>query len=454
MKNYLKIVSYCLLAVFFAVTLTGCGTKAPTDPDALKVKVWSFEDEDAWKPVTKSFASKNKGYTLVYEKQTLDTSYENKILNSILSGQGPDIWAMPNDWVYRHKEKLAPMPDTLAKTYNLDKQFVPAIKQSVYFDNKIYAMSPSAEPLMVYYNSKIFNSTANDINANSKDKEFNKKANNLLNTFPKTWSDFTELTKILTKKNGATVSLSGVAMGTNNISDSADISYLLMMQNETDIISSNYKLATFNLPKDTSTGASDLPGQRAIEFYSSFADPSSANYSWNDSLGNDIAAFGAGRTAMIFGYSGLQNTILQKYPDLKFKKAYAPQISTDSTKITDFARFNAFGVNKLSKNIVPAWNAIDLLINNNDTDFNSYGKLFSSKKASSYDISVTNRESSNPEKLSLATANALVKGKYPLEFDSFIREAIDSVNRGVQTPRNALDLAANNATEILRKDSW
>lgn len=454
-KRILKVTSYVLIAGIFSIALSGCGVKkAATDPNANKIVVWSFESEDSWKPIGKAFATKYKGFTIVYQKQVFDASYENRVLNSILSTGKPDVWSMPNDWVYRHKDKLTPIPDATAKTINLDKSYVPAIKDSVFFDSKIYALSPSAEPLMVYYNPKLFSQTLNDLTATVKDKNVLSKDTALLQGVPTTWTNFVETSKLLTKKSGDTITQSGVAMGTSGITNSTDILYLLMLQNETDIVSSDHKLATFNLPKATSTGANDIPGKRALEFYTSFTKPSSPNYSWSDSLGNDVDAFGQKKAAMIFGYSSLQNTLLQKYPSLQYKKAYVPQVQVDSSKIKDFATFNAFGVSKLSKNTANSWNLIFTLMGDPSADYNSANKLFTSSKASSYDISIANRTAGNPEKLALATASSLVKGRYPEEFDANIKNAINSVNAGTQNVQTALDFISNQITEMLRVNTW
>lgn len=451
-KNISKIIGYICIAALFSVALSGCGKTAT--PTTNKIVVWSFEDSDVWKPVIQQFQAKNKSYTVVYEKQTFDSNYENRVLNSVLSGGTPDVWAMPNDWVYRHKDQLAPMPENTAKTVDLGSQFVPSIKESVYFNNKIYALSPSAEPLMVYYNPKIFSAALDDINNTSKDKDFKKRANTLLQEPPKTWSDFNEAVKLLTKKDGTTITQSGVALGTSKISNATDILYLMMLQNETDILSSDYSLSTFNLPKDTSTGVGDIPGKRALEFYTSYSNPASQNYSWNDSLGNDVDAFGAGRAAMIFGYSSLQNTLLQKYPNLTYRKNYVPQVYIDSSKIKDFARFNAFGVNKLSKNTAAGWALVNSLVNDSGDSFTSGARLYTSKKASNYDISINGRTGNNPEKLELATADSLVKGRFPEEFDAYMRDAIDGVNSGAQNSRAALDLATTKTTDLLRLKGW
>ena len=448
MKKILKIMSYLLVALVFATTLSGCTKKTASGGN---IVIWSFEEEDAWKPVIKNFQKNNKNYTVVYKKQKLDSDYENRVLNSIASGAEPDVWAMPNDWVFRHKEKLAPMPEGIAKSVNLDKQYVQSIKESVYINDKTYALSPSVEPLMVYYNPSVFSAASKAYNeANKGDKEAIKRANDLLTAPPKTWTDFVEASNIISQ-NG----VAGVALGTKEIPYSQDILYLLMLQNETSILSGDSKLATFNLPKTTSTGANDNPGTRALEFYTSFADPNSENFCWDGSLGDAIDAFANGQVGMIFGYSSLQNTLLQKYPSLKYKKAFAPQLSEDAEKITDYAKFTAYGVSKFSKNPNISWNLVMTLVDDTSANsFNSANRLYTSKKAASYDISIKSRTGNNPEKLALATAHYLIKGRYPVEFDSLTNDAVLSVNSGAQSPQSALDLASDKITQMLRKEDW
>lgn len=458
-RKIIRIGKYTTFAVAFSVALSGCSIlpqkKATVDPNASKLVVWSFEDEDVWKPVKKSFESANKGYTLVYQKQTFDANYENRVLNSMLATRKPDVWAMPNDWVYRHKEKLYPMPDTLAKTVKMDDQFVPAVKQSVYFNNKTYALTPSVEPLMVYYNPAILTSTLADLRIELKDdKEEKTRVENLLKDVPSTWTEFTEAAKLLTKTDGNTITTSGLALGTSKISLAPDITYLLMLQNETDILSKEYTLSMFNLPKATTVGADDNPGKRAMEFYTSFADPGSENYTWNDELGNDVDAFASGKVAMILGYSDLQNYFAQKYPEFKYKKAFAPQVSQDESKIVDFAKFQAFGVSTLSMNPGLGWNIVYTLSTSQSSTFSSATRQYTSAKSKDYNISITQRKGNNPEKLSLATAKSLVKGRYPIDFDAAIREAINNVNTGTQDANTALDLAASKTTESLRKTDW
>jgi ABC-type glycerol-3-phosphate transport system substrate-binding protein len=365
---------------------------------------------------------------------------------------------MPNDWVYRHKEKLAPVSK---QSINMDL-YAQSVAKSVVFNDKIYALSSYIEPLIIYYNPKLFDQTLSDYNREnqgSENAEARKEASRLLKDVPLTWSDFAKTVNLLTKfDDESKIEIAGTAIGTNEISAASDLIYLLMLQNETKIISDDFKQADFNLPSETPKGSSETPGLRAFEFYSSFADPNSENYSWNSDLGSEVDAFANGKVGMIFGYSSLQNYFVQKYPNFKFKRAAVPQLTTDSSKIIDYAKFNAFSVTastaKYKDKTKACWNLINMISNGSSTDnFNEALKVYTAKKGSA-ESSFENRNTNSPERVESLTAKSLVKGRYPVEFDKIIKNSIASINQGNQDPQSALDTAARDINEILRKEGW
>jgi hypothetical protein len=450
-KKFFKAIGYFLIATVFCISLSGC-TKTTTSS---KLVIWSFESADTWKPIIANLKKDNGGIDIQYAQQTLDSNYENRVLNSILSGSGPDIWSMPNDWVYRHKDKLAPMPDTIYKTSNFSDTYIDAMKQSVFFDQKVYALSPVAEPLMIYYNPKIMSQVSDEIYSMKLDRDAKTKITNELSEMPSLWSDWADMTKYITQKDASgNITRSAAAIGTGGALNSQDILYLLMLQNQTKIISDNLKLATFNLPSSTPPQTTDYPGVRALDFFTSFADPNNANYTWNDSLGNPLDAFTSGRVSMIFGYSNLQNYFAQNYPEFKYKKAFVPQLDQDATKIVDLAKFNVFGVSRASSNPTVAWQVVNGLSTTYESDFVTATNLHTSVKSKNVEIGILQRSSSNPEKVSLATAKAVIKGKYPTDFDSLMNKAVASVNQKLQTSKISLDTAAEQITNLLNKTTW
>jgi len=58
-------------------------------------------------------------------------------------------------------------------------------------------------------------------------------------------------------------------------------SSLLMLQNQTKMISEDLGQASFNLPTKDSSGKDIYPGTKALDFYTSYSNPSSPNYTWN-----------------------------------------------------------------------------------------------------------------------------------------------------------------------------
>lgn len=445
----------CLVAsiLVLAVLTSGCGTTTSSTAKPKVITIWGFDDPDVWKPVIKEALKADKGFNINYVQKTLDSNYEVNSLNSIMSGNGPDVWALPSDSVYRHKDQLASMPATLSKALNLDNAFVPAIKSNGVFDNKIYSLSPVVDTLMVYYNPTIFSQAQEEYNAN-KDltSEQKKVINNALsgNGFP-TWTTLVQASNLITKKSGATINRSGIAIGTsNNVSRADDLIYALMLQNGTKMTSDNIDTATFNLPTD----ANPAPGKASLDFLRSFSDPNSANYSWNSSLQNDIAAFASGQTAMIINYGSLSRYFAQKFPDLKYKRTSLPQLTSDATAITDYASYTTFAVPNKSLYPTESWQVINALIGNASSDYTTAVGVSSSAKKNNFTANISDRNTNNPGAIQAQTAKVWNKGRYPLDIDKLFSSMIQSVADGQGASQSALDLASTKSTDLFRKSSW
>ncbi len=451
--GFLKQICFVLAILSIAVLTSGCSLRSTTTTAPKKIVIWGFDDPDVWKPVIKEASKKVKGYDIQYVQRTYDANYENDSLNSILAGQGPDIWAIPSDSVYRHKDQLAPMPDTIAKTYNLDDNYVPAIKQTGYLDGKIYAISPSIDTLAIFYNSNMLSQIQTEYNTNRSLSAEQKKAANAALTassFP-TWTKLVETVNTITQRSGNTITRSGIALGTsNNVSRADDILYALMLQNETKMTSDAIDTATFNLPTDQNSA----PGKSSLDFYRSFSDPNSPNYSWNSSMPNDVEAFANGQTAMMINFGSTTGYLAQKYPNFKYKKTSLPQLTLEPAKFVDYASFVAFTVPKISPNSSQSWGIIDTLMGAAADGYLSATGSASSRTKKNFVANLADRNTSNPGNVQAQTAKTWTKGRYPNEIDSIIMEAIGSVSGGAGDSQAALDLASTKATEYLRRTSW
>ena len=443
-----------VLSILMLATLTsGCSLRSAAPTVSKTITIWGFDDPDVWKPVIKDASKALSGYDVKYVQKSLDANYENDSLNSIMSGSGPDVWAMPSDWVYRHRDKLASMPDAQVKTTNIDTVFAPIVKSTGLIDNKLYALSPTVDTLMVYYNPKLFDQALEEYNSNrSLTSDQRKVISKYLsgNALP-TWTDLTEASKYLTKKNGATIDRSGIALGTsNNVSSAPDILSALMLQNETKMTSDNIDTATFNLP----TQKNSAPGKASLDFYRSFSDPSSPNYSWNSSMPNDVEAFATGKAAMMIGYESLVNTFSQKYPQFSYKKLALPQLTNNSADIKDYASYTTFTVPALSHFPTQAWQLIGTLCGDSASGYATSLRISPSTKKNNFEKNIADRDTSNPGLIQVQTAVSWNKGRYPVNINQIFSETIQAVANGQGNSQSALDLASTKVTELLRKKTW
>jgi maltose-binding protein MalE len=453
-KRYLRTTGIFLLAVFFALTLTGCGKKEEVGPKELVI--WGFVDEDVFTPIIKDFNKKNK-IDITYVKKDLKSSYENDALNSIMSGQGPDVWAIPNDWVYRHKEKLAPLPDSVAKANKLDvaETFADFVQEDNVFNDKVYGLTPGVDMLQIYYNPNLFQEAQQRASTALKTQtDLRKEITGILGQFPITWEEFNKILPWLTVKNGNFITTSAVAMGTsNNVSYPEDILSLLMLQNQTTMISEDLGQASFNLPVKNSSGQEIYPGANSLDFYTSYANPASTNYTWNSSMPNDVQAFIEGKVAMIFNYSNLAGYLNQAYPNFKYTRALVPQIG-DFNPITDYASYTSYVVPGISPHSQEAWNFIIQMSTKNAGTYNSSTLTLAPKKNSDEKVLAQRRSRKGPTKSEINTATTWNKGRYPVELGNLFKDAITRVNTGAQTSQASLDTAATKTTELLRKETW
>lgn len=457
-KKILKIIGTVLLALVLTITLTGCRDQQAAKPSSLII--WGFVDEDVFKPIIKDFKSSNssaKNMDIKYVKKDLNSNYENDALNSILSGQGPDVWAIPNDWVYRHKEKLAAMPANMLtdKKIIAKDYFADVVIADNIFNNQIYGLTPTIDILQAYYNPLLFENAQSYINKTFGENNQSEQSSlvQILSKFPITWEEFNKIIPYLTVKNGALISVAGAAIGTtNNVSKSADLLSLLMLQNSTKMLSDDLSQATFNLPIKNSAGVDVYAGKNSLDFYSGFANPGAANYAWNSGMPSDIEAFVQGKVAIIFGYSDLAIYFKQVYPNFQFQQALMPQIG-EVNNIIDYARYATYVVPEASPNITTAWQFIDFLSTDEASTYLSATKEVPSRKIPT-EADLKNRGAGTPSQDQIKTAQSWNKGRYPVEVDNIFKQAIDRINNRSQNSQASFDTAAAKVTELLRKTTW
>ncbi|MFZ5982617.1 MAG: extracellular solute-binding protein [Patescibacteria group bacterium] len=318
MKNKKKI-AVLFLALLVMVSLSGCGCKKQTGVGyEIELEVWGlFDDRDAYAEVFENYTKEHPWVKKIeYKKLTPDT-YQKDLVDALAAGQGPDIFLIHNSWLPNFKEKIVASPQDIVNEKTVRDQLVDTVTRDFVDNGQVYALPLSVNSLALFYNKDIFNRAG-------------------IATPPKTWEEFKEDVKMLTKVDQfGNITQSGAAMGTAlNINRSTDILGLLIFQNQGEIVNQTSKRVELSGPKS----------RPAMEFYTQFSRSNSPEYSWNSRMHYSMDAFAEGNLAMMFNYSWQIPVLSSKAPKLNFAVAEVPQVNGNQ-KVT-YANYWGLAVSK------------------------------------------------------------------------------------------------------------
>lgn len=279
----------------------------------VRLQVWGvFDDRTVFSTALTDFERANPGVTVEYTVVPF-ADFEQRLLNALAAGTGPDVFMIHHTWLPKHIDKIRPLPDEfpgLSEPLMTVRQFRDTFAEVAYADlvndNKIYGMPLYVDTLALYYNRDMLGSAG-------------------IAQPPRTWTEFMDAVKALTQYDASrNITRSGAAMGTaRNVNRSTDILMMLMLQSGVRMTEDDNSQASFSRSVD-----GQPVGERSLQFYTDFANPQNTVYSWNDTQDYNIDAFAAGRTAMIFNYSHQIPVIRSNAPRLNFGVAPMPQAST------------------------------------------------------------------------------------------------------------------------------
>jgi ABC-type glycerol-3-phosphate transport system substrate-binding protein len=187
------------------------------------------------------------------------------------------------------------------------------------------------------------------------------------------------------------------------------------------------------------------PGQQAVSFYTSFSNPSSANYSWNQDSDYSIDAFANGRAAFLYGYSYTRAQINSKAPNLNYDVAPVPQNNLNDPTV-NYSNYFAEVVSKQSKNQAVAWDFLKFA-----TSKDALAGYYKTDKEPSSRRDLIEIQSSDPDIGVFAHANLTGKTFYKVDetkFDALIGDMIDNVVLRGQSIDQALSRAQSQASTL------
>lgn len=266
------------------------------------LEVWTLPGyERAVERAANVYQDKNPAYRVkivVVPEQV----FEYRSLFALASGEGPDVWLLPNEWIAQHRNKLVAAPEGVLSSaiYSYERQrpkgeetparpasgrsneqvlkqdYAPIVANDLIANGSAWGVPITMDTLALYYDKSKISQP------------------------PTTWDELLALVKQHTRRSGNSLSQSAIALGENmpSVRHAHDILSILMLQSGTEMVDESTRVATFNISKRGSTP----PGTHALDFYTSFAKPGTESYSWNKSLGTSLDALRDGKTYMAFGY--------------------------------------------------------------------------------------------------------------------------------------------------------
>lgn len=336
-KSKQKIFQIVLMSVFglgviiaLGIFALNKGTTTSNDPTVLagNLTVWGTLPYRDMKNQLDGLSTIHKDLKITYTEKKLAT-YDMELVNAFASGIGPDIFMITPETLLKQRPRLLTIPYTSFPQKTFRETFVDQVKLFMLPDG-IVGFPMLIDPLVMYVNRDIL-------------------SDNFIVNPPKTWEDVITMNSSITKKtNTGVLEQSMIGMGTaNNVTHVSEIIATLILQTGdpiTTIIPQTGKLQTTQKSAEYGNLASNV-----FDFYTSFADSTADQYSWNNGQENDLKLFIAGKLAFYIGLASELPMISEKNPNLNMDITYVPTLKTGGKK-TVYGDMYGWGINKFSKN--------------------------------------------------------------------------------------------------------
>ena len=395
-----------------------------------KVVLWGTLRKADMGPLLEDFSRINKPVMVVYEEKNNDT-YENDLLNALASGQGPDLFLLPDDLILTFSDKLV----------NISAQALPekVFRDTFIQEADLYRMPEgvlalplAVDPMVMYYNRDLFDEAG-------------------IVTPPKTWDEFPALVSKFTRKDSfGNLTRGAVAMGSyDNVSHAKDILAFMMLQGGNPIITRDSTGGlVVSIDSRQSSATQMNPFEQSLRFYADFANPAGSSYTWDKSRPLSQNAFMKGDLAVYIGYASELFTLRAKNPNLNYDITSLPELKDAPRKIV-FGRMQGVAVARTSKNTALAYRAATLLI----------GKDFAQKFSLRFSLPPARRDllankPAEPFYAAMFYDSALLARGWldpgPKKTDAIFRSLVDDVVSGRSMPVQSISDAVTRLDVILK----
>lgn len=422
-RNQVLLILGSLAVVGGIVALFFFGSRTAEKEFSGELNFWGvFDSGAAMEQVTAAYKTIHPKVEINY-RQLNPTNYENDLVNALAGTNPPDLFMVHNTWLPEHYNKMAPFSPEKMPISNLRNIFPSVVEQDFAPDGIVFALPLYIDTLALFYNQDIFDQKG-------------------IAVPPKNWSEFEALIpKLRTIDKQGRIQKPAAAIGGSNksINRATDLLNLLMLQSGTKMVEDDFSRASFDSPE----------GLEALNFYTNFANPSSPNYTWNESLAYSVDSFAAGETAMMFNYSHQIAFLKEKNPFLNFR--VMPMLQPQ-TAVQEVNYANYWGLAASSK--TPNWQIAQdfiLFLTANPQNSNAYLNITGKPPALR---GLINQYLNDPT-FGVFAKQALTARTWPQIDNSMIEnvfsEMIESVLAGKLNAKKSLEEAEGKVNQLMQQ---
>jgi len=304
------------------------------------VLIWGTVDSKIFYDILRPLADSVPAYRQISYVQKDATRFDSELINALADGVGPDILFLPHEQLVQYRNRIQPItykdfPMTDFKSLYLDGAEIFAMSDGV------YAYPVAVDPLVLYWNRDIL-ASYNYLEA------------------PKTWEVLVnEMVPTLIQRDfNRTIIRSPLAFGEyRNVNNAFSVLSLLLLQGGSQLVTENG--VSYQLRLDSAQTGGSRPLGAAVTFYTGFASPSNALYSWNRAKSLDRDEFLSEDLVFYFGKGSEARTIALRNPNLNFSIAEVPQGQAATVRRT-YATFYGLALLRSSTNKNGAFQAMNI----------------------------------------------------------------------------------------------
>ncbi len=462
------------LGLLATLTLTGQSCLKGGSLDAqrayqnITLQYWTvFNSPDDFEKVAADYQAVHPNIKVEVKKFRFD-EYEDKLLNALAEDRGPDLFSVHNTQIPEYRTKLLPLPvtTTLAQQvvsgtlkkevttelvttrslneFDLRSQFIEQVYNDVYLpqvtldaeqrpqlgDRVVYGLPLAMDTMVLYYNRDLLDNAGVAQPA-------------------RTWSEFQEqVGRIARFDSKGNILVAAAPLGTaDNTPRAVDILALLMMQNGSDMVTADGEVNFHRIPDSLRGQRSAVPGEEALNFYTSFANPNQSSYTWNDKQIGGFEAFLQGKAAYFFGYAYNLDEIRALAPKLNFGISNMPQIQ--GNKEVYFANYWVESVSRKTAYPDAAWDFVQFL-----TSATEAQKYLDSAKKPTARRDLIQPQLDNPDLVIFASqvlqSRSWYNGQQAAAAENIMKQLIRDALAGVDKYDKLLQLAAERVQQTYR----